>query len=136
MARFVPKELPPEAWQALPARRPYAFRANPEDNLFFRFGQGHGVYISITPAIAGRAVNIINFETTDPTLAGKIPDGEPTMIGRTSESGIKIMHAIISREHLKLHLQGNVLQVEDTGSTNGSFFLSELKFFDIECLTK
>lgn len=132
MAKFSPKDLPADAWQRLPANRPFAFRANTEDTLYFRFGQGHGVYISVTPAIAGRAVNIVNIDTSESTLAGKVPDNEAVLIGRTSECAIKIMHAIISRHHLKLEMNGNVLQVEDVGSTNGTFFMSELKFFDID----
>ncbi len=131
MPKFSPKDLPADAWQQLPAQRDYAFRANPDETLFLRFGQGHGIYISIAPAIAGRAVNIIDIDTSESTLAGKIPEKEPVIVGRTSECAIKIMHAIISRHHLKMELQGNVLVIQDVGSTNGTFFLTELKHFDI-----
>lgn len=132
MPKFSPKEMPPEAWHQLPPHHPYAFRVNPDDTLYFRFGQGHGVYISVAPAIAGRAVHNINIDTSESTVIGKIPEREMVCVGRTSECAVKIMHAIISRIHLKFQLEGNVLVVEDPGSTNGTFFLNELKHFDIE----
>ena len=131
MPKFSPKDLPADAWQQLRGQRDYAFRANSDETLFFRFGHGHGIYISITPAIAGRAVNVIDIDTSETTLAGKIPNNESVLIGRTSECAVKIMHAIISRHHLKLQLVGNVLIVQDLGSTNGTFYLTDLIHFDI-----
>jgi hypothetical protein len=132
MPKFSPKDLPADAWRQLLPQRSFAFRANPDETLFFRFGQGHGVYISVAPAIAGRAVNIIDMDTTEATLAGKIPLTEPALIGRTSDCTIKIMHAIISRHHLRFELNGNILVAQDVGSTNGTYFLADLLHFDID----
>jgi hypothetical protein len=132
MFKFLPKEIPAEAWQQLPAQKAYAFRANPDETVYFRFGQGHGVYIAVTPAPGGRVVNTVDIETLEQTVVGKIPEKEDISLGRTSESAIKIMHAIVSRLHLEFRLEGNVLTVTDPGSTNGTFYLKGGNYFDID----
>jgi DNA-binding NtrC family response regulator len=49
--------------------------------------------------------------------------GEPLLLGRESaEQGVLALHdARVSRRHARIALQGDVLQIEDLGSRNGTF---------------
>lgn len=89
------------------------------------------MYISVDPTPSGRLVNSLAYDTGDPSLLGKLPSDTKVMLGRTADCAIKVMHAIISRQHLEFNLKGNVLVVRDLGSTNGTYIHSEIKHFDI-----
>jgi hypothetical protein len=133
LPKFLPKTVPDESWQQLTGNKAYAFRCTKDDFICLRFGQGHGVYTMVVADNGdGRVVNTIDFETGQPTLSGKIPAHVSTCIGRTGECGIKIMHAIVSRQHLSLRLEGPILLVKDLGSTNGTYCHKENTFLDID----
>lgn len=133
MHRFFPKEIPVASWRPMTVLRDYAVRALADETIHFRFGQSHGVFILIAPSLAGdRFIHSIDFETGDPVVLGKLPEKTLVTIGRSSECDIKIMHAIVSRQHLSLYLDNNVLLVKDNGSTNGTYCLKENLFFDVE----
>jgi hypothetical protein len=113
--------------------RDYAVRALNDENIYFRFGQSHGVFLAISPSLTGdRVIHSIDFETGDPTVVGKLPANTVVTIGRSSDCDIKIMHAIVSRRHISLYWDNSVILVKDIGSTNGTFCLKENLFFDVE----
>ena len=107
-------------------------RCNPDETIYFRFGQSHGIYFSLQHGATGRLANTLDYDTGDATLVGKLNDGAKVLLGRTSECGIKIMHAIVSRQHMELDLRGNILVVTDLGSTNKSFLHTRTVRIDIE----
>jgi transcriptional regulator with PAS, ATPase and Fis domain len=49
-----------------------------------------------------------------------IPDEGVVMVGRAPEATIRVDDASVSRLHVRIHLGGDVLRVEDLGSANGS----------------
>jgi DNA-binding NtrC family response regulator len=49
-----------------------------------------------------------------------LPDHGSVVIGRSSGAAVRIDHASVSREHVRLHL-GALVVVEDLGSRNGTF---------------
>jgi hypothetical protein len=76
-------------------------------------------------------VNNVSFENGELTLLARMPEGQPIVIGRISECLIKIMHAIVSRRHVEIRLDGNVVVLRDLGSTNGTFLAPGTPHFDI-----
>ena len=132
MAKFVPKALAENAWSPLAANRDYAVRADKNETAYVRFGAGQGVYLAIAPAPSGKVIMGIDFETGEQTLLARMPAGQPIVIGRISECLIKIMHAIVSRRHVELRLEGNIVVIRDLGSTNGTFVAPGTPHFDIE----
>lgn len=131
MSTLVPKGVKEEAWKPLVQQRDYAVLCNPEESVFLKFGSGRGMYVGIDPSKTGRLVNSLEYENGEPSLLGKLAADTPVIIGRTGDSSIKVMHAMISRHHLSLTLKGNVLIVKDLGSTNGTYIFSEIPHFDI-----
>src|SRR3989338_6107674 len=131
MAKLIPKSVAPEQWKALTPQKAFGFRINADDSIYLRLGAG-GVYLSIenSPPV-GKSVNSITVEEGAPTALGKIKEAEITALGRGSDCTIKIIHPVMSRHHLELRLDGNVLVIKDLGSTNGTFFYSENVAFDI-----
>ncbi len=132
MARLVPKATPDDAWKQLSPNRDYAVLCNPQDTIYFRFGQGRSMFMSLEPSATVRTLNSIDFENGEPALIAKLNPDEKNVLGRTSDCSVKVMHAIISRQHLEMMLKGNVLIVRDLGSTNGSYISVHNKHFDIE----
>jgi hypothetical protein len=65
-------------------------------------------------------------------VLGRIKDKEMTLIGRANDCPIKVSHAVMSRQHLEIRLDGNVLLVKDLGSTNGTFYHTDNIAFDVE----
>lgn len=49
-----------------------------------------------------------------------LDDGKVT-IGRSSKCDIHIDHDSVSRQHVRLHVEGGKVTIEDAGSTNGTF---------------
>jgi predicted component of type VI protein secretion system len=45
----------------------------------------------------------------------------PVTIGRGNEAGLKLTHALVSREHCQLYIERGRLFVRDLGSLNGTF---------------
>lgn len=131
MAKFFPKGIPESAWVRLTPDRDYAVRAEKNETIYFRFGAGQGVYLAISPAPSGRVVHGVSFENGDLTLLARMPEGQPIVIGRISECLIKIMHAIVSRRHAEIRLDGNVVVLRDLGSTNGTFLAPGTPHFDV-----
>lgn len=131
MSVLVPKGARDEAWKQLAPNRDYAVLCNLDDSVFFKFGQGRGFYIAIDPSSGARLVNEINYESGDLSLIGKLPSDTKVTLGRTSDAGLKVMHAMISRHHIEFTLLKNVLMVRDLGSTNGSYIYAEIPSFDI-----
>lgn len=131
MSTLVPKGVKEESWKKLTPLRDYAVLCPTDSSVFFKFGQGRGYYISIDPAGPGRIVNETNYENGDPSLLGNLPPDSKCILGRMAEATIKVMHAMISRQHVEFKLQGNVLVVRDLGSTNGTYIHDEIPHFDI-----
>ncbi|MFN0117870.1 MAG: FHA domain-containing protein [Elusimicrobiota bacterium] len=132
MSVFIPKNITEDAWVPFRPHLYYAVKSDDSDNIVFCFGQGHGIYLSIIAAGEDRLIHTIDMDNGELTLVGKITQSIPSVLGRTSESTIKIMHAIVSRQHLKFILLGSILLVKDLGSTNGSSIYRENKFFEVE----
>ena len=129
--KFVPKAIPEASWSQLTPNLDYAVRAEKNETIFLRFGPGQGIYLAISPAPSGRLVHSVDFETGEPTLLARMPEGQPIVIGRISECLIKIMHAIVSRRHAEIRLDGNIVVLRDLGSTNGTFLAPDTPHFDI-----
>lgn len=132
MSKFVPQELPEEDWIRIDPNKDYAIRSGEEDHIFLRLGLSQGIYLVISPDPAGRLVQSVVYDTGVPTLVGKIPREASILVGRGSDMGIKVLHAIVSRQHLEVRLDANVLVVRDVGSTNGTYILKDNVFFEIE----
>ena len=115
----------------LTADRDYAVRSEKNETIYLRFGAGQGVYLAISPAPSGRLVHGVSFETGETSLLARMPEGQPIVIGRISECLIKIMHAIVSRRHAEIRLDGNVVVLRDLGSTNGTWLAPGTPHFDI-----
>ncbi len=132
MPRIVPKDTPEAAWHQLPPNKDFAIRSTKEDVINIRLGQGQGVFLMIAPIqLELRAVHSINFEHGEPVVLAKLNDKENTIVGRTSECRVKIIHAIVSRQHLMLRFDGTILVVRDMGSTNGTYCHNANVCFDI-----
>lgn len=132
MALLAPKLTADAEWRVIAPQRTYGVRLNKEDTAFLRFGPAQGMYIAIAPASVGALVHMCEFEDGTQSLIGKVTEAEPAMIGRISECTIKILHAIMSRQHALLTLHGNVVTVKDMGSTNGTFFYKSVVAFDVD----
>ncbi|MCG3204134.1 MAG: hypothetical protein KCHDKBKB_00837 [Elusimicrobia bacterium] len=131
MAALIPKNQKDENWQPLIKNRDYAVLCNPTDSIYLKLGQGGGMFLSFEPSSEDRSLNEVAYESGALNMLGKVKTGERYVIGRTSESTIKISHAIVSRQHLTFTLKGNVLILQDLGSTNGTYLYGETKHFDI-----
>lgn len=137
MALLVPKSIEEQAWKKLDAKRAYAVRFNADEEIYLRLGPSRGVYLAIEQSSqVGIVVNDVSYNDGELNLIGQIDPNNSTVIGRTVESSIKIMHAIISRKHTELRAEGNILIVQDFGSTNGTFCYSKNIFFDIDAYVK
>jgi hypothetical protein len=128
MGAFVPKFVAPEAWEQMIPQNVYAIRMSPADEpVRFRFGLGMGLYIEISKASQGHVVNVLDFESGEPTLAGKVLPDTQSILGRVSDCQIKIAQPIISRQHLELKVwDEKILVAKDLGSTNGTFLWKEI----------
>jgi hypothetical protein len=131
LAKFIPKSLAEDSWVALLPERDYAVRSMKTETAYIRFGAGQGVYLGIGTAPSGRLIYGIDFETGEQTLLARMPEGQPIVIGRISECLIKIMHAIVSRRHAELRLEGDIVIIRDLGSTNGTFVAPGTPHFEI-----
>jgi hypothetical protein len=132
LSKFLPKSIPDDAWTQITPNRDYAVRAEKTDTVNIRFGAGQGVFLAIAPAPSGRLVFGVDYETGEQTLLARMPEGQPIVIGRISECLIKIMHAIVSRKHVEIRLEGAIVILRDLGSTNGTFLAPETPHFDIQ----
>ncbi len=132
MSRFIPKDIPGDPWVALAPYRAFAIRSNSDEPVYLKFGKGHGLFLSIVPSGGNRLINILDYQTGDQSFVGKISENESVFLGRSADCGLKILHAIISRRHLEMRSEGNILIIRDLGSTNGTSCHSDQKHFDID----
>lgn len=132
MNKFLPKEKPEDAWQAMEGDRFYGIRANKDEIVYMRFGPEHGVYVAIQGTSDGCIISSIDYETGNLVPLGKITEGATVSLGRATTCDIKILHAIMSRRHLELSKRGNVMVSRDLGSTNKTFVFQDNRYFDIE----
>ncbi len=115
------------------ANRARAFRINPEDTVYLRLGRGKSIYVELVPSQMGtRIVNLIDYENGNANLIQKVSDHQTTLVGRTSECAIKIINPVVSRRHVELAMDGNVLVVTDLGSSNGTYYHPDCFGFDID----
>src|SRR5690606_36736860 len=58
---------------------------------------------------------------------GEFPliEGVPVVVGRSSDLDMGLVEEIVSRRHAHIELRSAVVQVEDLGSTNGTFVNGE-----------
>ncbi len=58
---------------------------------------------------------------------GEFPlaEGVPVVVGRSSDLDMVLVEEMVSRRHARIELTGGVVQVEDLGSTNGTFVNGE-----------
>ena len=129
---FVPKETLGDEWHRLESGRAYAVRCRKEDEVYLRFGQGLGLYLAILNAPNGRVINSLDYETGDRVVLGKLTESAPTVLGRTSQSGLVLMHAMVSRQHVEFLFEKGILLVKDLGSTNGTYCFKTPVFFDVD----
>jgi len=133
LGKFIPKSVGEDDWKTLPPNRPFAILSNQEKGVWLRLGKGKAFYIEIiSPQFGGRLLNSVEYDGGDAMLLSKLSDHASLKIGRTADTQIKIAHPYISRHHLELSLDGNVLVAKDLGSVNGSFFHKGNISFDIE----
>src|SRR5262245_32209848 len=55
------------------------------------------------------------------TQPGEYPITLPMTIGRGNEATVKLVHALVSRQHCELFADHGKLMVRDLGSLNGTF---------------
>lgn len=131
-SKICPRDIPDNNWRPLEPNHDFAVKCEKDQSIFLRFGQGHGVYVAITHTPAnGHLIYTVKHEDGDMALIGKIPDDGPVEIGRTGDSEIKILHAIISRRHTRLWCDPLAVTVRDLGSTNGTYCLDGPPMFDV-----
>ncbi len=58
---------------------------------------------------------------------GEFPltEGVPVVVGRSSDLDMVLVEEMVSRRHAHIEMRGGVVQVEDLGSTNGTFVNGE-----------
>lgn len=133
MARFIPKNLADDVWKQISPQRPFALRANPDEHIFLRLGQGKSIYIELSPTQMGaRVMNLLSYEAGEANLLHRVSNLAALKIGRSTECEIKIFNAVISRVHTEMMLDGNVLLVTDLGSSNGTFYHPDHFGFDVD----
>ena len=54
-----------------------------------------------------------------------LPEGRDVIIGRSSELDVVLMEDMVSRRHAVLRVQGEKIELQDRGSTNGTFVNGE-----------
>lgn len=54
-----------------------------------------------------------------------IGEGQEIIIGRSSELDMVLVEEMVSRRHARIHLQDGIINIEDLGSTNGTFVNGE-----------
>ncbi len=132
MAQFIPKFITPEVWQQMTAQNVYAIKLSGDTPARFRFGMGLGLYIEISKSSQGHVINVLDFESGEPALAGKLNPDVQVVVGRTSECQIKIAQPIMSRQHLELKVwNGQILVAKDLSSTNGTFMWNEIPLINL-----
>jgi FHA domain len=130
---FIPKSVPDAEWKQLYSNRAYAVRCREDDQIYFRLGSGKSFYLSISSIKPqGWVISSIQFESGEGGLLHNLAEGTLLKLGRSPEAQVKIMHAIISRNHLELELRNSILTVKDLGSVNGTYCYVGASFFDIE----
>jgi hypothetical protein len=133
LARFVPKNVSDELWKPLASHCSRAFRANAEETIYLRLGKGKSLYLELVATQMGaRLVNLLEYESGSGNLLHRLADQTSLLVGRTSDCAVKIVNPIVSRRHVELSLDGNVLVVTDLGSSNGTYFHSDGFGFDID----
>lgn len=50
-----------------------------------------------------------------------LPEGKPISLGRAKDAGLTLPHANVSRYHTQLIRRGNQIEVQDLGSSNGTY---------------
>ncbi len=132
MEEFNPKGVPEEHWHQLKGNRAYAIKCDEDRIVHLRFGIG-GLFIAVGKGEEKELiVSSINLADGNLTEVARFGQNKIMTLGRSSDCQIRISHPILSRKHVELSVEGNVLVVKDLGSTNGSFCHSENFFFDIE----
>jgi hypothetical protein len=133
LPRFIPKTIPDEHWKKLGAQRPFALLAGPDESIFLRLGVGKSIYLELAPSQMGaRIINLLSYEAGESLLLHNLPNLGFLCVGRGSECSIKIMNPIVSRHHVELSLEGNILVVKDLGAINGTFVHTDNFGFDID----
>src|SRR5437016_3163576 len=59
--------------------------------------------------------------SSDGTHTFELREGATLIVGRAPASDIPVIDPTISRRHAEVHFDGNVVQVRDLGSSNGTF---------------
>jgi pSer/pThr/pTyr-binding forkhead associated (FHA) protein len=54
-----------------------------------------------------------------------LPEGRDVIIGRSSDLDVTLMEDMVSRRHAVLRVQGGRIEIQDRGSTNGTFVNGE-----------
>src|SRR5688500_13180966 len=54
-----------------------------------------------------------------------IGEGQEIVIGRSSDLDMVLVEEMVSRKHARIALQNGVINIEDLGSTNGTFVNGE-----------
>ncbi len=133
MPRHLPKAIEDSKWKLFTGQRVYAMRSHSDDFIVLRLGMGKAFYLEIAPLNNdSRVLNSIDYETGAVDLLMKLQEGLPLAIGRASPCTVKILHPYVSRQHIELTIQGDILLVKDLGSVNGSYYNTNNFCFDVD----
>lgn len=133
MSDFIPKEIPEDEWRQLAPGKSYAVKLGSQDRVFLRLGGGKSFFLAIQPLKSdGHAIFSLHYESGEEHLLHNLVKDAQLILGRSSEAAVKIMHAIISRKHLELRWNQNILMVRDLGSVNGSYCYASCPYFNID----
>jgi hypothetical protein len=133
MNAIIPKETIDEDWEKLTPHTSYAVLCSEDQHIYIKVGSGKSFYFSIRAFKGGaRVLNSIQYESGEESLLFKVPYKSPMSLGRADECTIKVMHSIVSRKHLDLSLEDNILVIRDYGSTNGTYIFKANIYFSID----
>ena len=132
MAGFIPKSTSDEDWKQLDTQKDYAVLIRKGVSANLRLGGEHGLYLEVSKDDSGVKISAVDFESGQLSAVGQLQPDAKMLFGRTSECQIKVMHAIVSRQHLALSFSGDILIVRDLNSTNRTYLLRKNSHFEIE----
>lgn len=130
---FNPAELEDDAWERLDPFKCFAVLCDDKNPVYLRLGRGRGVFLTIQSLMnEGRVIKTIEYENGNMSPLAKLANFGAVSLGRSSDVSVKIVSPIVSRRHLELSLDGNILVIMDSGSMNGTYIYSKNVFFSVD----
>jgi hypothetical protein len=105
-----------------PAGRSSSGGAPPEPS---RATAGLGPVVSGEPGRGWWALTVVSSPALQPGWTYEFPPGSTVLVGRAEDADVSVRDTFASSRHARVHALAGALEIEDLGSTNGTFVNGE-----------